>query len=50
MSLILERRREIGILRFIGAYREQVKKMIYIEAGLLGLIGAAMGLMRNNFV
>jgi len=50
VSLILERRREIGILRFIGAYREQVKKMIYIEAGLLGLIGAAMGLMAGFLV
>ena len=26
ISLIIERRREIGILRFIGAFKEQVKK------------------------
>ncbi len=44
ISLIIERRREIGILRFIGAFREQVKKMILIEAGLLGLIGSVLGL------
>jgi len=50
VSLILERRREIGILRFLGAYRWQVKKMIYIEAGLLGLIGAALGLVAGFLV
>ncbi len=44
ISLIIERRREIGILRFIGAFQEQVKKMILIEAGLLGVIGSAFGL------
>jgi len=44
ISLIIERRREIGILRFIGAFREQVKKMILIEAGLLGIIGSVLGL------
>lgn len=50
VSLILERRREIGILRFLGAYREQVKKMIYIEAGLLGGIGAVLGLVAGFLV
>ena len=44
ISLIIERRREIGILRFIGAFQEQIKKMILIEAGLLGVIGSALGL------
>jgi putative ABC transport system permease protein len=44
ISLIIERRREIGILRFIGAFQEQVKKMILIEAGLLGVIGSVLGL------
>jgi len=44
ISLIIERRREIGILRFIGAFQEQVRKMILIEAGLLGVIGSVLGL------
>jgi len=44
ISLIIERRREIGILRFIGAFQEQVKKIVLIEAGLLGLIGSVLGL------
>ena len=44
ISLIIERRREIGILRFLGALKGQVRKMVLAEAGLLGLIGSAMGL------
>ena len=43
VSLILERKREIGILRFLGAFKGQVKRMILIETGILGLIGSAMG-------
>ena len=45
VSLILERKREIGILRFIGAFTGQVKRMVLIEAGILGLIGSAMGFL-----
>jgi len=50
VSLILERKREIGILRFIGAFTGQVKRMILIEAGILGLIGSVMGLMAGIVV
>ena len=50
ISLILERKREIGILRFIGAFREQVKRMVLIEAGILGLIGSMMGLAAGAVV
>lgn len=44
VSLIIERRRELAVLRFIGAFPEQVRKMVLIEAGLLGWIGSLMGL------
>ena len=50
VSLILERKREIGILRFIGAFTRQIKRMILIEAGILGLIGSAMGLIAGVVV
>ena len=50
VSLILERKREIGILRFIGAFIQQVKRMVLIEAGILGLIGSAMGLIAGVIV
>tara|TARA_B100000686_G_scaffold339763_1_gene414367 strand:- start:4297 stop:6867 length:2571 start_codon:yes stop_codon:yes gene_type:complete len=45
ISLVLERKREIGILRFIGAFTGQLRRIIYLEAGILGLIGSAMGLI-----
>ena len=50
ISLILERKREIGILRFIGGFREQVKRMVLIEAGILGFIGSMMGLAAGGIV
>ena len=50
ISLILERKREIGILRFIGCFREQVKRIVLIEAGILGLIGSMMGLAAGGVV
>ena len=50
VSLVLERKREIGILRFIGAFKKQVNRMIYIEAGIMGLIGSTMGLISGVLV
>ena len=41
---VLERTREIGMLRSMGMSRRQVIAMILAEAGLLGLIGGALGL------
>jgi putative ABC transport system permease protein len=46
---VLERHREIGVLRAIGMSSRQVWSMVVIEAGILGvagaLIGAAVGLL-----
>ncbi|MFQ5449663.1 MAG: FtsX-like permease family protein [Nitrospinaceae bacterium] len=50
ISLILERKREIGILRFLGAFTGQVKRVVWIEAGILGLIGSVMGLVAGVIV
>jgi putative ABC transport system permease protein len=50
VSLILERKREIGILRFIGAFTGQIKRMVLIEAGILGLIGSVMGFVAGVIV
>jgi putative ABC transport system permease protein len=50
ISLILERKREIGILRFLGAFKDQVKRVVLIEAGILGLIGSGMGLIAGVIV
>ncbi len=42
-ALILQRGREIGVLRAVGALRGQVRKTVLIESGLLGLIGSLLG-------
>jgi putative ABC transport system permease protein len=44
LTLILERRREIASLRLAGADRRQVRRMVVIEAGLIGLVSQALGL------
>jgi putative ABC transport system permease protein len=40
---VIERRREIGTLRALGADRSQVGRAIVLEAGLIGFSGAALG-------
>jgi putative ABC transport system permease protein len=42
-ALILQRSREIGILRAVGALRRQVQRMVWMESALLGLIGSLLG-------
>ena len=42
---IIERRREIGLLRAVGMTRRQVKRMIRWEAVLIGIFGAVLGLV-----
>jgi putative ABC transport system permease protein len=42
-TLILQRGREIGVLRAVGALRGQVRRMVLAESALLGLIGASLG-------
>ena len=40
---ILERRREIGILKALGASDGDVKKLFFTEAGCMGLLGGLIG-------
>jgi putative ABC transport system permease protein len=40
---ILERRREIGIMKALGASDVDVQKLFFAEAGAMGLLGGAVG-------
>ncbi|MEK6720392.1 MAG: FtsX-like permease family protein [Chloroflexota bacterium] len=42
---VVERVREIGVLRATGMTRRQVRQMIVVEAGVLGLVGAFLGVV-----
>lgn len=44
LALVLDRRRELGLLRYLGASAGQIRVMILAEAGLLGLFAAIIGL------
>jgi putative ABC transport system permease protein len=43
LASVLERTREIGVLRSIGMLRRQVSRVVVIESMLLGIIGGALG-------
>ncbi|EGD55349.1 FtsX-like permease family protein [Gordonia neofelifaecis] len=42
---VLERRRELGVLRAMGASRRFVSRMVLSEAASIALVGAAVGLL-----
>jgi len=42
---ILERRREIGIMKAIGASDADVKKLFFTEAGAMGVLGGIVGVL-----
>lgn len=44
LTLVIERRRELAVLRLVGADRRQVRKMIVIEATVLGGVSQAIGI------
>jgi putative ABC transport system permease protein len=44
LALVIDRRRELGLLRFLGAASGQVRKLILVEAGLLGLLANLAGI------
>jgi putative ABC transport system permease protein len=42
---ILERRREIGVLKALGAADSDVKRLFFVEAGVMGLLGGIGGVL-----
>ncbi|KAA3648165.1 MAG: ABC transporter permease [Chloroflexi bacterium] len=47
---VLERTREIGMMRAVGAKRRQVQRMIVAESLLLSLMGIALGIVCGIFL
>jgi len=44
-ALIIERQRDIGILRAVGGFRKQIERTILIEAGMIGFFSHLLGLL-----
>ncbi|MGM5484354.1 MAG: ABC transporter permease [Nanobdellota archaeon] len=47
---VLERTREIGVMKAIGATRTNIQNMFLVESGLLGLAGGTIGIIAGYFV
>ena len=45
LAMVLDRRRELALIRFLGAAQIQVRRIVLFEAGLLGLLANGIGLM-----
>lgn len=50
LAAVRERRREIGVLKAIGARDRDVRRIFLIEASLLGLAGGALGTLAGFLV
>ena len=42
---VLERVRELGVLRASGMTRGQVRRTVAVEAGILGIVGSVLGIV-----
>jgi putative ABC transport system permease protein len=47
LAVVIDRRRELGLLRFLGAAASQIRKLIVVEAGLLGLLATFAGVVQG---
>jgi putative ABC transport system permease protein len=45
LAMVIDRRREFALLRFLGAAQPQVRRIVLCEAGLLGLLSNGIGLV-----
>ena len=43
LALVIDRRREVSVLRFLGASAQQVRRRVLCESGLLGLLSNVLG-------
>jgi len=50
LAMVIDRRREFALLRFLGGAQPQIRRIILSEAGLLGLLANAIGLVLGGFL
>jgi putative ABC transport system permease protein len=44
LAMVLSRRREFGLLQYLGGASAQIRRMILVEAGMIGLVANLLGL------
>ena len=42
---IIDRKRELGVLRAVGGFRRQIRQTVWMEAVAIGLVGLSLGLL-----
>jgi putative ABC transport system permease protein len=50
LALIIDRRREIGLLRFLGGSKAQIRRLVLFEAGYIGLFSQLLGMVAGAFM
>ncbi|HEX4772000.1 MAG TPA: FtsX-like permease family protein [Bryobacteraceae bacterium] len=50
LALVIDRRREFALLRFLGASQPQIRRIILCEAGLLGLLANGIGIVLGTLL
>jgi putative ABC transport system permease protein len=50
LASVLDRTREIGVLRAIGATRKQLRGTVMAEAGWIGILGGVLGLIAGGIM
>lgn len=45
LATVAERTKEIGLFRALGATKNHIKKLILIEAGIIGILGSGIGII-----
>ena len=48
LALVIDRRREFGLLRFLGGATGQIRRIILFEAGMLGLLANIAGICNRE--
>jgi putative ABC transport system permease protein len=48
LASVLDRTREIGVLRAVGATQSQLRRMVMAEAGWIGFLGGILGLIAGT--
>jgi putative ABC transport system permease protein len=43
LAMVLDRRREFGLLQYLGGAARQIRRMILLEAGMIGLLSNLLG-------